>query len=63
MKKIKKIDILEKPLDILKNRKATEEELNDGASTLLIITGVKEKIGEVDNYFDLAKETIIGNIN
>jgi len=61
--KIKKIDILEKPLDILKNRKATEEELNDGASTLLIITGVKEKIGEVDNYFDLAKETILGNIN
>ncbi len=61
--KIKKIDILEKPLDILKNRKATEEEIKNSGSTLLIIAGVEEKVGEVTNYFDLAKETILGNIN
>jgi len=63
MKKIENIDILEKPFDILKNRKATEKELKYGASPLLIIGGVEEKTGEVDNYFDLAKETILGNIN
>lgn len=63
MKKVEKIDILEKAFDILKNRKATKEDLKDRASTLLIIAGVEEKIGEVDNYFDLAKETILGNIN
>ena len=63
MKKINKIDILEKPLDILKNRKATKEEIKNSGSTLLIIAGVEEKVGEVTNYFDLARESIVGNIN